>query len=75
MELYSTEANYQQLTYEDTLLVREELAPLIQPEEDEVSAVRFDALMYGIELAYLIGNKYAKARSDLFEKKYPVSLE
>lgn len=66
VELYSTEANYQQLTYEDTLLVREELAPLIQPEEDEVSAVRFDALMYGIELAYLIGNKYAKARSDLF---------
>lgn len=68
VELYSTEANYQQLTYEDTLLVREELAPLIQPEEDEVSAVRFDALMYGIELAYLIGNKYAKARSDLFKK-------
>ena len=68
VELYSTETNYQQLTYEDTLLVREELAPLIQPEEDEVSAVRFDALMYGIELAYLIGNKYAKARSDLFKK-------
>lgn len=68
VELYSSETNYQQLTYEDTLLVREELAPLIQPEEDEVSAVRFDALMYGIELAYLIGNKYAKARSDLFKK-------
>ena len=34
------------LTYEDTLLVREEVAPLILPESDEVTAVRFDALMY-----------------------------
>ena len=31
-------------------------------------AVRFDALMYGIELAYLMGKKYAKARTDLFKK-------
>ena len=65
VELYSTEANYQTLTYEDTLIVREEVAPLILPEGDEASAVRFDALMYGIELAYLIGKKYARARSDL----------
>ena len=28
VELYSTEANYQTLTYEDTLIVREEVAPL-----------------------------------------------
>ena len=27
--------------------------------------------MYGIELAYLAGKKYAKARSDLF-KKFPL---
>ncbi len=65
VELYSAEANYQTLTYEDTLIVREEVAPLILPEGDEASAVRFDALMYGIELAYLIGKKYARARSDL----------
>lgn len=30
--------------------------------------MRFDALMYGIELAYLIGKKYSRARSDLFKK-------
>lgn len=68
VDLYSAETNYQALTYEDTLLVREEVAPLILPDKDEVSAVRFDALMYGIELAYLEGKKYAKARSDLYEK-------
>ena len=65
LDFISTEANYQTLTYEDTLIVREEVAPLILPEGDEASAVRFDALMYGIELAYLIGKKYARARSDL----------
>ena len=32
------------------------------------SAVRFDALMYGIELAYLAGKKYRKARTDLMKK-------
>lgn len=30
--------------------------------------MRFDALMYGIELAYLVGKKYNRARSDLFKK-------
>ena len=68
VDLYSIEANYQCLTYEDTLIVREEVAPLILPDGDEVSAVRFDALIYGIELAYLAGRKYARARSDLYKK-------
>ena len=68
IDLYSTEASYQTLTYEDTLVVREEVAPLILPDGDEVNAIRFDALMYGIELAYLVGKKYTKARSDLYKK-------
>lgn len=46
----------------------EEVAPLILPDGDEVNAIRFDALMYGIELAYLVGKKYTKARSDLYKK-------
>ena len=66
--LYSSEENYNALTYEDTLIVREEVAPLILPDGDEASAVRFDALMYGIELAYLVGKKYTRARSDLHKK-------
>lgn len=68
VELYSEASGYHALTYEDTLLVREEVAPLIQPDGDEVNAVRFDALMYGIELAYLVGKKYSKARTDLNRK-------
>lgn len=68
VDTYAVVENYQTLTFEDTLLVKEELAPLILPDGDEASAVRFDALMYGIELAYLAGKKYGKARSDLFKK-------
>lgn len=68
VDLYSSADNYNSLTYENTLQIREELAPLILPDDDEPSAVRFDALMYGIELAYLIGKKYTRARSDLIKK-------
>lgn len=62
------EVNYQAITFEDTLTVREEVAPLIQPDGDEASAVRFDALMYGMELAYLAGKGYGRHRSDLLKK-------
>ena len=68
VDQYANEANYNCLTYEDTLMVREELAPLILPDEDEASAVRFDALMYGLELAYLAGKKYTRGRNDLIKK-------
>ena len=68
VELYANADNYAALTYEDTLLMGQELAPLITPEEDDPKALRFDALMYGIELAYLAGKKYGKARSDLMKK-------
>jgi type I restriction enzyme R subunit len=68
VELYSNKDNYTSLTYENTLTIKDELAPLIIPDEDEASAVRFDALMYGIELAYLAGNGYGRYRSDLFKK-------
>ncbi len=68
IELYSNEENYNALTYEDTLTMRDEVAPLIIPDNDEASAVRFDALMYGIEVAYLAGKKFGKRRSDLYKK-------
>ena len=69
VELYANPDNYNALTYEDTLLMGQELAPLITPEEDDAKALRFDALLYGIELAYLSREEStAKARSDLHEE-------
>ncbi len=68
VELYSDPESYKALTYEDTLVMTDELAPLVLPDQDDAKALRFDALLYGIELAYLIGKKYAKARHDLINK-------
>ena len=68
VEFYSNPDNYVSLTYDNTLTMGEELAPLIIPDKDEPKAVRFDALMYGIELAYLAGKPYSKAHSDLTKK-------
>lgn len=68
VERYANEENYTPLTYEDTIKIKDELAPLIVPDEDDVSAVRFDALMYGIDLAYLSGKSYSRHKSDLFKK-------
>ena len=73
VELYATPDNYKTLTYGDTLIIGQELAPLIMPDADDAKAVRFDALMYGIELAYLAGKKYGRYRSDLFKKVRAVS--
>ena len=63
-----SEENYKVLTYEDTLAVRDELSPLIRPENDDAKALRFDALLYGIELAYLAEKKYGRGRKDLLKK-------
>ena len=68
VELFSDPNNYAAMTYENTMQMQEELAPLITPDDDDAKAVRFDALMYGIELAYLVGKKYKKARTDLVKK-------
>lgn len=68
IDQYASKEAFRTLTYEKTLLLAEEIAPLILPYEDEASAVRFDALMYGLELAFLVGNKYKKATRDLNKK-------
>lgn len=69
VELYADKNSYNALTYADTLIAREELAPLIEPEPDDPKALRFDALLYGIELAYLAGKPYNRGRSELLKKR------
>ena len=68
VDTYSVPANYNAIAFEDTLVIREELAPLIQPEKDEASAIRFDALLYAMELAHLAGKGYGRHKSDLYKK-------
>lgn len=72
---YSNPVNYNSISYEDTLVVKEEVAPLVLPDyDDDVSAVRFDALIYGLELAQLNGKSYGKAKSDLLKKVNSISM-
>ena len=73
VEKFSDPKNYEVLTFEDTVNMGMELAPIIIPDKDNAKALRFDHLMYGIELAYIIGRKYNKARSDLMKKVTAVS--
>ena len=73
VEKFSNMESYAALSYEDTLNIGEELAPLIAPDGDDPKAVRFDALMYGIELASLIGEKYTHARNDLLKRVQGIS--
>jgi len=73
VDMYCLESGYQTITYEDTLIVKDEVAPLILPDNDDINAIRFDALMYAIELAYLDGKKYSKARTDLHKKVAAIS--
>jgi type I restriction enzyme R subunit len=68
VDLYAAEESYASLTYADTLMIEQELAPLTLPDADAASAVRFDALLYGMELAYLAGKTYNKGRGDLLKK-------
>lgn len=68
VEQYKDERTYDILTEEKLNQLRVELTPLILPDEDEASAVRFDALLYGIELAYLADKTYTRAKKDLVKR-------
>ena len=68
VELYTSPNRYQSLSYEDTLMMQQELAPLLMPEPDAPKALRFDALLYGMELAHLAGLPYNRAHHDLLQK-------
>lgn len=68
VDLYSNRQSYAALTPLDLQQLQEEVAPLIQPYEDEINAVRFDALMYAIELGCVTGQKYTRGIKELCGK-------
>ena len=57
VELYSLEENYQALTFEDTLLVKEEVAPLILPDNDEMFNTKGKMLQ---DIMTLLGGRIAE---------------
>ena len=73
VERFSKEETYRGLVYGDIREMEEELCPLILPDADDPKALRFDALLYGIELAYMVGKTSTKARRDLVRQAEAVA--
>ncbi|MFI3253394.1 MAG: DEAD/DEAH box helicase family protein [Eubacteriales bacterium] len=73
VEKFSDKKAYDSLTSQDTALISEHLAHLILPDKDEISALRFDALLYGIEFAFLAKKPMSKGIGDLFQRVNDIS--
>lgn len=67
VEKFSNPESFISLTNQDLYDIKNELVPLILPDNDEPKAVRFDALMYGIELCYLNGKNLGRRKKDLMK--------
>ena len=68
VDLFNKKETYITLTLEQRDLIKEHILPLLGPEKDNFSASRFDVLMYGIELAYITGINFKRAKKDLLKK-------
>ncbi len=62
IEIYSEEKAFDALDASELYDLKREIAPLVLPEKGDIKAIRFDALIYGIELARL----YEKPRTRAF---------
>lgn len=70
---YANAVNYKDLTYDDCLEVREELSPLILPDEDDISALRFDAVVLELELANISEKPANRYKTDIIKKVTAIS--
>lgn len=73
IDKYLKEADFDALTYENTLQIAEHIAPLILPTGDDIAAARFDMLIYQIELAMLAEKSYKRAKNDVIRKASELS--
>ncbi len=73
LDKYSDEVNYQNITFPDVNIVKEEVSPYIMADGDEPSALRFDALIYGLELAHVAGKNDERAKRDLIKRANALS--
>lgn len=68
IDKYRTEQDFDTLTYENTLQIAEHVAPLVLPAGGDVSAARFDMLIYQIELAAMTEKSCKRAQNDVVRK-------
>lgn len=74
VDKYQSENDFDTLTYENTLQIAEHIAPLVLPSGDDISAARFDMLIYQIELAMLAGKSTKRAKNDVIRKASTLSI-
>lgn len=68
VEYFSRAENYKALTFENIQQIRNEVAPLITPFEGDAAALRFDSLLYQLELSCLYSKVLSKPKNDLLRK-------
>ncbi|MGL6200395.1 MAG: DEAD/DEAH box helicase family protein [Lachnospiraceae bacterium] len=73
IDKYQIDEDFAALTYENTLQISEHIAPLVLPTGDDISAARFDMLIYQIELAMLTEKSYKRAKNDVLRKAEALS--
>lgn len=73
IDKYQTDMDFNALTYENTLQIAEHIAPLILPTGDDISAARFDMLIYQIELAMITEKSSKRAKNDVVHKATELS--
>lgn len=73
IDKFQSEEDYSALTYENTLQIAEHIAPLVLPSIEDVSAARFDQLIYQIELAMLSEKNCKRAKKDVIGKANELS--
>lgn len=73
IDKYQTTEDFTTLTYENTLQIAEHIAPLVLPTADDISAARFDMLIYQIELAVLAEKSCKRAKNDVLRKAEALS--
>ncbi|AIZ56625.1 type I restriction enzyme EcoKI subunit R [Candidatus Methanoplasma termitum] len=73
IDRYQDNCDFDILTYGDTLEIAEHIAPLIPPSNEDVSAQRFDMLLYQIEHAIIAGRSGQRAKNDLYKKTLELS--
>ena len=64
-ETYDKPEAWAAITYENTLQLAEHIAPLMEAVGSDPAALRFDALLYQLELAAACGANQSRARGDL----------
>jgi type I restriction enzyme R subunit len=68
IDRFQDEDDFNALTYENTLQIAEHIAPFVPPSGDDVTAARFDQLIYQIELAMLAAKNFTWAKNDVIRE-------